>query len=164
MKRYIIAIMVSNISGVLTRVASMFTRRGYNIDTLTVGETEDPKLSRITVTVQTDEAGVNQIVKQIRKMHDTKKVEVLDPETSVSRELVLIKLKNTEKTRQDILSAVDIYRSKIIDYSIDSICVEITGETRKIDAFIELVRPFGILEICRTGIVSLNRGETCLMD
>ena len=163
MKNYTIAIIVSNLSGVLTRVTSMFTRRGYNIDTLTVGETEDPEFSRITVTVYTEESGCNQIVSQLKKMHDVKNVAVLNNSECVTRELVLIKVKNSPENRQDILSAVDVFRSKIIDYSTKSVCIEITGEQTKINAFIELVRPYGIMEICRTGIVSLSRGESCLL-
>lgn len=163
MQNYTIAIIVSNLSGVLTRVTSMFTRRGFNIDTLSVGETEDPEFSRITVTVFTEEAGCNQIVNQLRKMHDVRNVAVLNDYDCVTRELVLIKIKNSSENRQDILSAVDVFRSKIIDYSISSICVEITGEPTKINAFVELVRPYGIIEICRTGIVSLNRGDSCLL-
>jgi acetolactate synthase-1/3 small subunit len=141
----------------------MFTRRGFNIDTLTVGETENPEYSRITITSYTDEQGCDQIVKQLRKMHDAKKVEVLEQSDCVSRELALIKLKNSPETRQAIFSAVDVFRSKIIDYTNEAVCVEITGQTNKVNAFIELVRPIGILETCRTGIVSLNRGETCLL-
>lgn len=163
MKNYTIAIIVSNLSGVLTRVTSMFTRRGYNIDTLTVGETEDPEFSRITVTVYTEESGCNQIVSQLKKMHDVKNVAVLNNSECVTRELVLIKVRNSPENRQDILSAVDVFRSKIIDYSTTSVCIEITGEPTKINAFIELVRPYGIMEICRTGIVSLSRGESCLL-
>jgi acetolactate synthase-1/3 small subunit len=96
-------------------------------------------------------------------MHDAKKVEVLEQSDCVSRELALIKLKNSPETRQAIFSAVDVFRSKIIDYTNEAVCVEITGQTNKVNAFIELVRPIGILETCRTGIVSLNRGETCLL-
>lgn len=163
MQNFTIAIIVSNLSGVLTRVTSMFTRRGYNIDTLTVGETEVPEYSRITVTLRTEESGCSQIVRQLKKMHDVRNVAVLNSSECVTRELVLIKIRNTSENRQDILSAVDVFRSKIIDYSISSICIEITGEPTKINAFIELIRPFGIIEICRTGIVSLNRGDSCLL-
>ena len=162
MHRFIIAILVSNTSGVLTRVSSMFTRRGFNIDSLTVGETESSEFSRITVTFRGDEATKEQIVKQLAKLYDVKEVEVLDRHETVSRELLLIKVKNTSETRQDILAAVDIFRSKIIDYSTDTLCCELTGESSKIQAFIELLKPFGIMEMCRTGIVALERGTNCL--
>ena len=162
MQRFIVAILVSNTSGVLTRVSSMFTRRGFNIDSLTVGETESSEFSRITVTFRGDEPTKEQIVKQLAKLYDVKEIEVLDSHETVSRELLLIKVKNTSETRQDILAAVDIFRSKIIDYSTDTLCCELTGESSKIQAFIELLKPFGIMEMCRTGIVALERGTNCL--
>lgn len=162
MEKFEIAILVDNQPGVLTRISSMFTRRGFNIDSLTVGETEDPKFSRITIVAHGDDSVRRQIVKQSSKMYNVKEVKVMEPETSVVRELALIKLRNRPETRQDILSAVDIFRSKIIDYSPNTLCVEITGETSKINAFIAAVQPLGILEMCRTGVVSLDRGCTYL--
>jgi acetolactate synthase-1/3 small subunit len=162
MEQFVISILVANRSGVLTRVSSMFTRRGFNIDTLTVGETESPEFSRITVTHRGDKAICDQIVKQLEKMYDVQKVQVMQRDTTAARELLLIKVKNTSETRQDILAAVDIFRSKIVDYSTDALCCELTGESSKIEAFIELLKPFGILEMCRTGIVALERGSNCL--
>ncbi|MCI7805468.1 MAG: acetolactate synthase small subunit [Oscillospiraceae bacterium] len=162
MERYVFSILVANKFGVLTRVSSMFTRRGFNIDTLTVGETESPEFSRITISMRGDEYSRTQIIKQLSKMHDVKQVQVMERDKTVTRELLLIKIKNDSKTRQDILAAVDVFRSKIVDYSPDALCIEITGESSKINAFIELVKPFGIMEICRTGIVALERGSHCL--
>ncbi len=162
MTKYVFGILVSNEFGVLTRVTSMFTRRGFNIDTLTVGETQSPELSRITVCMKGDEYSKTQIIKQLDKMHDVKQVRVMERDETVTRELLLIKLKNDSATRQDVLAAVDVFRSKIIDYSPDALCIEITGETSKINAFIELVKPFGILEMCRTGLVALERGGNCM--
>ncbi|MDD6345702.1 MAG: acetolactate synthase small subunit [Oscillospiraceae bacterium] len=161
MKRFVIAVLVSNISGVLTRVSSMFTRRSFNIDSLTVGETESSEFSRITITFRGDDYIKEQILKQLYKLHDVKEAKVLENDT-VQRELLLIKVKNCPETRQDILAAVDIFRSKIIDYSTTSLCCELTGETTKINAFIELLKPFGIIEMCRTGLVALERGSNCL--
>ncbi|MDD7184238.1 MAG: acetolactate synthase small subunit [Ruminococcus sp.] len=161
MKRFVIAVLVSNISGVLTRVSSMFTRRSFNIDSLTVGETESSEFSRITITFRGDDYIKEQILKQLCKLHDVKEAKVLENDT-VQRELLIIKVKNTPETRQDILSAVDVFRSKIIDYSASSLCCELTGETTKINAFIELLKPYGIIEMCRTGIVALERGSNCL--
>ncbi len=163
MTKYVFGILVSNEFGVLTRVTSMFTRRGFNIDTLTVGETQSPELSRITVCMKGDEYAKSQIIKQLDKMHDVKQVKVMERDETVTRELLLIKLKNDSVTRQDVLAAVDVFRSKIIDYSPDALCIEITGETSKINAFIELVKPFGILEMCRTGLVALERGGNCMV-
>ncbi len=162
MTKYVFGILVANKFGVLTRVSSMFTRRGFNIDTLTVGETQSPEFSRITISMMGDEYSKTQIIKQLDKLHDVKQVEVMERDETVTRELLLIKIKNDSATRQDVLSAVDGFRSKIIDYSPDALCVEITGESSKINAFIELVKPYGIMEMCRTGLVALERGGNCL--
>ena len=162
MGKHIFSILVANKPGVMTRVSSMFTRRGFNIDTLTVGETESPEFSRMTVSMIGDDYSKDQVVKQLSKLHDVKQVQVMERDETVTRELLLIKVKNDSSTRQDVLAAVDVFRSKIVDYSPDALCIEITGETTKINAFIELVKPFGIMEICRTGIVALERGSHCL--
>lgn len=162
MGKHIFSILVNNKPGVMTRVSSMFTRRGFNIDTLTVGETESPEFSRMTVSMIGDEYAKDQVVKQLSKLHDVKQVQVMERDDTVTRELLLIKVKNDSSTRQDVLAAVDVFRSKIVDYSPDALCIEITGETTKLNAFIELVKPFGIMEICRTGIVALERGSHCL--
>ena len=162
MTKYVFGILVANKFGVLTRVSSMFTRRGFNIDTLTVGETQSPEFSRITISMMGDEYSKTQIIKQLDKLHDVKQVEVMERDETVTRELLLIKIKNDSATRQDVLSAVDVFRSKIIDYSPDALCVEITGESSKINAFIELVKPYGIMEMCRTGLVALERGGNCM--
>lgn len=157
-KKFVIAILVENQPSVLTRVSGMFTRRAFNIDSLTVGETEDPNYSRITIYATGDDSTRRQLMKQVRKLYNVKDVKVMEREISVYRELALIKLKNDPATRQEVLSAVDIFRSKIVDFSPSTLCVEITGETSKIEAFIALVKPLGILEMCRTGIVALERG------
>lgn len=162
MEKFVIAILVDNQSGVLTRVSSMFTRRGFNIDSLTVGETENPNYSRITISATGDESVRRQVIKQVRKLYNVKEVKVMKRDVSVSRELALIKLRNSPDTRQEVLSAVDIFRSKIVDFSPDTLCVEITGETSKVEAFIALVKPLGILEMCRTGVVALERGNNYL--
>ncbi|MDE5582118.1 MAG: acetolactate synthase small subunit [Ruminococcus sp.] len=161
-KQYIIGVIVSNISGVLSRVSGMFTRRGFNIDSLTVGETESGEFSRITIAFHGDHEIRDRIIRQLDKLHDVKEVEILDRHETVTRELLLIKVRNQPDTRQDIMTAVEIFRSKIVDYSPSSLTVELTGETTKIDAFIELVKPYGIMEMCRTGIVALERGDKCL--
>ncbi|HAJ96297.1 MAG TPA: acetolactate synthase small subunit [Ruminococcus sp.] len=157
-ERYVIAILVDNQPGILTRVASMFNRRGFNIDSLTVSATEDSKYSRITISLTGDESVRSQIVRQLRKLYNVKEVKVMERDKSVYRELALIKLRNCPETRQEVLSAVDIFRSKIVDFSPNTLCVEITGETSKIEAFIALVEPLGILEMCRTGVVAIERG------
>lgn len=162
--KFVIAVYVENRFGVLTRVTSMFTRRGFNIDALTVGETESPAYSRITISMSGDGYARDQMINQLRKLFNVKKVEVLEPEHSINRELMLLKVKNSSENRQDILSAVDIFRSKIIDYSAEALCIEITGDPSKIDAFVEIMKPFGIIELCRTGIVALERGSGSLLS
>ena len=157
-KKFVIAILVENQPSVLTRVSGMFTRRAFNIDSLTVGETEDPNYSRITIHASGDDSTRKQVMKQLRKLYNVKEVKVMEHDKSVHRELALIKLKNDPQTRQEVLSAVDIFRSKIVDFSPNTLCVEITGETSKIEAFIALVKHVGILEMCRTGVVALERG------
>ncbi len=163
-ERFVISILVSNHSGVLSRVSGMFTRRGFNIDTLTVGETESPEFSRITISTRCDKAICDQIVRQLEKMYDVKTVKVMKRDETVARELLLIKIYNVADKRQDIMSVVDVFRAKITDYSPEALVIEIRGVSTKIDAFIELLKPYGILEMCRTGIVALERGSSCLKD
>ena len=162
MKKYTIGMLVSNQFGVLTRISGMFARRGFNIDSLVVGETEDSALSRMTITMSGEDSDRDQILKQLEKLHDVYVAEEMIPESIVSRELILIKVRCTPQTRSEILDAVSIFRTKIIDYTAESVCIEVTGETTKADAFIELMRSYGIIEMCRTGSVSLDRGAKCL--
>jgi acetolactate synthase-1/3 small subunit len=159
---YVIGVLVANISGVLSRVSGMFTRRGFNIDSLTVGETESAGFSRITIAFHGDDDMKERIVTQLEKLHYVKEVEVLDQRETVIRELLLLKVRNTPETRQDIMTAVEIFRSKIVDYTTTALICELTGETAKIDAFIDLMKTYGIMEMCRTGIVAVERGENCL--
>lgn len=156
--RFVIAVYVENKYGVLTRVASLFMRKGFNIDSLTVGETDDPAFSRITITLHGKEPDKEQMVNQLYKLHNVKKVKLIDDATSVERELMIIKVSNSPEKRGEIMAAAEIFRAKIIDYAADTICVEVTGEPSKINAFIEIMRPLGIEEICRTGVVALERG------
>lgn len=160
--RNVIAVYVENKYGVLTRVAGLFMRRGFNIDSLTVGETDDPAYSRITITMQGDEYERHQVINQVKKLHNVKRVKLLEAEGSVERELLLVKVKNTPETRGEIMAAAEIFRAKIINYTVDSLCVEVTGEPSKIKAFIEVMKPLGIIEMCRTGVVALERGKTIL--
>ena len=161
--KFVIAVYVENRFGVLTRVTSMFTRRGFNIDALTVGETESPEYSRITITMSGDGYARDQMINQLRQLFNVKKVEVLEKSTSIDRELMLLKVKNSAENRQEIMSVVDIFRCKIIDYAVDALCIEVTGEPSKIDAFVQIMKPFGIIELCRTGIVALDRGSSSLL-
>ncbi len=160
--RSVIAVYVENKYGVLSRVSGLFMRKGFNIDSLTVGETDDPDYSRITITLNGDDYAREQLIKQLTKLYNVKKVKLLDSNASVERELLLVKVKNTTENRQEIMAATEIYRAKIIDYTTESICVEVTGEPSKIKAFIEVMKPMGIVEMCRTGVVALERGSRVL--
>ncbi len=162
--KFVIAVYVDNKYGVLTRVTSMFTRRGFNIDALTVGETESPEYSRITICMSGDGYAKEQLINQLRKLFNVKKVEEIEESSSIKRELALIKIKHNSETRTDVLSAVDVYRAKVIDFTASEMCIEITGAPEKINAFIEYIKPYGILEMCRTGIVALERGEGTLLS
>lgn len=162
MKRFIIAVYVENKYGVLARVSGMIMRRGFNIDSLTVGETDDPAYSRITITLRGDEYAREQLINQLKKLFNVKQVKLLDGESTVEREMALIKVINTPVNRSEIMAAAEIYRAKIIDYTTDSMCVEITGEPSKINAFIEVMKPLGIVEMCRTGVVALERGSSIM--
>ena len=161
-KRFVIAVYVENKFGVLTRVTSMFTRRGFNIDALTVGETESAEYSRITISLSGDGYAREQLINQLRKLYPVKKVDVLEDDC-IKRELMLIKVGYDTSNRADILAASEVYRGKVIDYTVNEMCIEVTGDPTKIDAFIELMKPFGIIEMCRTGIVALERGNTTLL-
>ena len=163
MSKFVIAVLVDNKPGVLTRVTSMFTRRGFNIDALTVGETERREYSRITISMRGDDNAKEQLINQLKKLLVVKKVEVLEDEP-IKRELMLIKVENRSENRSDIMTAVDVFRASVIDYSTQSMCIEVTGQPSKIDAFVKLMQPFGILEMCRTGIVALERGTGTLFS
>lgn len=160
--RSVIAVYVENKYGVLTRVAGLFMRKGFNIDSLTVGETEDPAYSRMTITLNGDDYAREQLINQLKKLHNVKEVKLLEKEQKVERELLLVKVPNHPETRSEIMAAADVYRGKIIDYSVDAMVIEVTGEPLKIQAFIDVVKPIGIIEMCRTGVVSLERGATVL--
>ena len=158
MKKYTIGMLVSNQFGVLTRISGMFARRGFNIDSLVVGVTEDPTRSRMTITMTGEDADRDQIIRQLEKLHDVHVVREMIPSTIVSRELIMIKVAANAQTRQEIIDAVNVFRNKIIDYTPQSLCIELTGEASKIEAFVELMKTYGIIEMCRTGQVALDRG------
>ena len=158
----VIAMYVENKYGVLTRITGLFMRKGFNIDSLTVGETDDPEFSRITITLNGDDYAREQLINQLKKLHNVKQVKLLKAYASVERELMLVKVKNTPENRNEIMAAAEIYRAKVIDYTTDAMCVEVTGEPSKIKAFIEVMKPLGIIEMCRTGAVALERGSNIM--
>ena len=159
MEKHILSVLVENQAGVLSKISGLFTRRGYNIDSLTVGETEDPKTSRMTITLHGDMQTVEQIVKQLNKLIDVIKVVELEMGSSVCRELLLIKVNASLETRSDIIGISDIFKAKIIDVAKESLILELTGDSEKVEAFTEILKPYGILEYNRTGITALERGK-----
>ena len=162
MKKFTVAILVNNQFGVLNRVTSMFRRRQFNITSLTVSETESEEFSRITVQSEGDEIKKEQLINQLYKLPDVVSVAELDNLDTVNRELLLIKVKNDPNVRGEVSAASDAYEGKIVDYTKDSIIIQMIGDIRKIDNFVTLMKDFGILEICRTGVVSLQRGATTI--
>jgi acetolactate synthase-1/3 small subunit len=158
-KTKVISVLVENKPGVLHSVANLFRRRNFNIESITVGATQQQDVARMTITVNADEKTLDQVVKQVAKQIDTLTVEELAQGTFVMRELALIKVKITDsKERSDVINFVNVFRGRIIDVSTDSITVEITGGPDKIDAFLNLMKTFGVLELARTGITALARG------
>ena len=158
-KLYIVSAIVEHKPGVLYSVSNMFRRRGFNIETITVGAAEQKDLARLTVTIKGDERMVEQSVKQLHKLIDVVKVSILMPENTVSRELALVKVNTVDtKVRSDVINYTEIFKGHVVDVAHDSLVVEITGDSDKINAFIELMRPFGLKEIARTGVTALSRG------
>ena len=158
MKRQVFSLLVENTSGVLSRIAGLFTRRGYNIDSITAGVTADDRYSRITVVVVEDEVVLEQIEKQLAKLEEVIDIKELKAGASVCRELVMIKVTVKPETRQEIISIADIFKAKIMDVSSEALVIELTGNLDKVDAFIKLLEPYGILELARTGATGLSRG------
>ncbi|HAE61397.1 MAG TPA: acetolactate synthase small subunit [Eubacteriaceae bacterium] len=164
MKRYVLSLLVENNSGVLSRIAGLFARRCFNIDSLTVGTTEDETLSRMTIVVIGDEQILEQIKKQLNKLVEVIKVIELSPYDSISRELVFIKVKASNETRSNIIEISNIFRANIVDVAHESLILELTGDAGKIEAFTNLMEPFGILEFIRSGATGLQRGERVLKE
>lgn len=162
MDRYIISVLVANQSGVLTRVSSMFSRRGYNIDSLTVSETTDPSFSRMTITATCDEYTKEQLVKQLSKIFDVKKIMVMKREQTLAKELMLVKINAPQSDRNNIMVTINPFHAKVIDLAPDTMVLELTGDQTKLDAFISLMEQYGIIELCRTGITAMSRGAQCL--
>ena len=157
-KRHVISLLVDNQNGVLARVASLFCRRGFNIDSLTVSATNDPKISRITVTLNGDEQARSQLVLQTERLEVTRQIFELDLDKSLQRELLLLKVACTSQNRAELREIASVYKAKIIDLSPDSMVFELTGKPDKIDAFLTMFDGYEILELCRTGVTALERG------
>jgi len=162
-QNHIITAIVEHKPGVLYTVANLFRRRGFNIESISVGPIEQSDLARMTITVNGDERTIEQVVKQLNKLVDVIKVSRLDPTSIVTRELALIKVRALDtKARSDVINYADIFRARVVDVSSESLMVEITGTSDKIDAFLDLMKPFGVKEVARTGITALSRGVKSL--
>ena len=157
MQKKVFQLLVDNTSGVLSRISGLFSRRGYNIESITAGVTADPRFTRITIVTSGDDEILDQIEKQVEKLVDVRDIKELEPDNSVYRELALIKVRTNNEQRQGVIAVADIFRAKIIDVASDSLIVELTGNQAKIDAFINLLDGYEILELARTGIAGLGR-------
>ena len=162
MKRYVLSVLVENHAGVLSRVSGLFSRRGYNIDSLTVGETFNPEQSRMTIVVRGDEYILEQIEKQLSKLVEVISIKHCDLSETVVREMALIKVNASAMNRVGVIETANIFRAHIVDVGIDSVIVEVTGSEDKIASLIRLLEPFGILELVRTGLTAMTRGENVL--
>ena len=164
MEKHVLSALVKNSSGVLSRISGLFSRRGYNVDSLTVGRTEDPLISRMTITLMADDNTLEQVKKQLNKLEDVIRVVNFKADESVYRELVLIKVRANAENRAAINETVKIFRSKIIDVSTDTLTIELTGDENKISALINLMEEYGIEELVRTGVTALQRGENTIKN
>jgi acetolactate synthase I/III small subunit len=156
--KHTIAVIVENRSGVLTRIAGLFSRRSFNIESLSVGATDNPDYSRMTLSVQGDEVVLEQVIKQLSKLINVIRVSELSPDESIERELAIIKVSADKENRAEIMQLISVFRASIIDVSSRSMIIEVTGDEQKIDALVLLLRQFGIKELARTGKVSMVRG------
>ena len=160
--QHVVSVLVENRAGTLSRVSGLFSRRGFNIDSLTVGETEDTSVSRMTIAVSGDNSILDQIIKQLGKLVDVIAVRELNPSSCIRREILLVKISADEKTRPAVIEIAGIFRSRIIDVSPATITIEATGDFEKLEGLLLLLRPYGILELARTGLVALERGNAVL--
>jgi len=159
MRTQVYSLLVDNNPGILSRIAGLFSRRGYSIDSITAGMTADPRFTRITIVARGDELILEQIEKQVRKLEDVVEIKVLKPDQSVCRELIMVKIRANASQRAEIISITEIFRAKIVDVEDESLMVELTGNQPKLDAFINLLSGYEILELARTGITGLARGS-----
>ena len=159
MRRQVFSLLVDNNPGVLSRIAGLFSRRGYSIDSITAGMTADPRFTRITVVASGDELILSQIEKQVRKLEDVIEIKVLKDGESVYRELIMVKVRASAAQRSEVISIADIFRAKIVDVEKESMMIELTGNQSKLEAFLNLLDGYEILELARTGITGLSRGK-----
>ncbi|MDR7087475.1 acetolactate synthase-1/3 small subunit [Aeromicrobium panaciterrae] len=164
MSRHTLSVLVENTPGVLARVSSLFMRRGFNIDSLAVGPTEIPEISRMTIVVNVDELPLEQVTKQLNKLVNVLKIVELDSSTAVERELMLIKVRTDAQTRGQVLETVQLFRAKVVDVATDAVTIEATGDSGKLTAMLNVLEPFGIREIAQSGRVAIGRGSRSITD
>jgi acetolactate synthase-1/3 small subunit len=164
MSRHTLSVLVEDRPGVLARTAALFSRRGFNIDSLAVGPTENPDVSRMTIVVNVEDLPLEQVTKQLNKLVNVLKIVELEPATSVQRELLLVKVRADATTRSQVLEVVQMFRAKVVDVATDAVTVEATGTSDKLDALIKVLEPYGIRELVQSGMVALARGPRSITD
>jgi acetolactate synthase I/III small subunit len=164
MSRHTLSVLVENKPGVLARIAALFSRRGFNIDSLAVGPTEHPEISRMTIVVNVEDLPLEQVTKQLNKLINVIKIVELDPVASVQRELVLVKVRADSETRSQVLETVQLFRAKVVDVATDAVTIEATGSKDKLEALIGVLEPFGIKELVQSGMVAVGRGARSITD
>jgi len=164
MSRHTLSVLVENKPGVLARIAGLFSRRGFNIDSLAVGPTEHPEVSRMTIVVNVEESPLEQVTKQLNKLIEVIKIVELDGPQSVTRELLLVKVKADVETRGQVLETVQLFRAKVVDVAPDAVTVEVTGNAEKLEAFLRVLEPFGVRELVQSGMVAIGRGSRSITD
>jgi acetolactate synthase I/III small subunit len=164
MSKHTLSVLVENKPGVLARIAALFSRRGFNIDSLAVGPTEHSEISRMTVVVDVDALPLEQVTKQLNKLIEVLKVVELDPVASVQREILLVKVRTDLQNRSHVLETVQLFRAKVVDVASDALTIEVTGNRDKLNAFLEVLEPFGIKELVQSGMVAIGRGSRSITD
>lgn len=164
MSKHVLSLLVEDKPGLLTRVAGLFARRGFNIDSLAVGVTEVPGLSRITVVVDVEELPLEQVTKQLNKLVNVIKIVELDYASSVQREHMLVKVRADNQTRSNVIEVVNLFRASVVDYATDALVVEVTGDRGKVDAFLRALEPFGVKELAQSGMVAIGRGGKSITE
>ena len=164
MSRHTLSVLVENKPGVLARVAGLFSRRGFNIDSLAVGPTEHPQVSRMTIVVNVEESPLEQVTKQLNKLVEVIKIVELDPAQSVARELLLVKVRAEGPTRGQVLEIVQLFKAKVVDVATDAVTVQVVGNTDKLGDFLKVVEPYGIRELVQSGLVAVGRGSRSITD
>ena len=164
MSKHTLSVLVENKPGVLARIAGLFSRRGFNIDSLAVGPTEHPEVSRMTIVVNVEESPLEQVTKQLNKLVEVIKIVELEGSAAVNRELLLVKVKADADTRGQVLETVQLFRAKVVDVATDAVTVEVTGNAEKLEAFLRVLEPFGIRELVQSGMVAIGRGGRSITD